>query len=145
MNYDLLEKNKAALLFAGVTIFFAVIFAASQNGSPDYLLADRSGSEREVVAQQVDTNSTRNMQPEIADFAPDSELIDDTSGFNPDPSSTSDIATLRIDPGQTGEEADAQFEQARPQSNRTDGDPVSDVRLQPQNNLPFSRKDLVRR
>ena len=144
MNYDLLEKNKAALLFAGVTIFFAVIFAASQSRSPDYLLADRAGPEREVVAQQVDTNSARNTQPEISDFAPDSELIDDTNGFDPDPSSTSDIATLRIDPGQTGEEADAQFEQARPQSSRADGDPVSDVRLQPENNLPFGRKDLVR-
>ena len=98
MSRLLFENSKAALGFAGVIIFGAVVFA----GSSDVVGGDDRAETSEVaqtvanpqkVAQKPSPRAAQQSAPVFGDFAPDEDLIDDASGIDPVPEMGGEIVS----------------------------------------------------
>ncbi len=89
----LFENHKAALVFAGVTLFGAAIFVESRSASePKDIEVANKVEPREQKPAEVSTSSETQLsewyegdEPVIDDFVPDDELIDEANGFDPTP------------------------------------------------------------
>lgn len=98
MSRLLFENSKFALGFAGVTLAGAAIFAATSDnsnllgGDADEPVEVTGPSEDAPIEQrQPRATETADIDPEMAGFATDEQLINDTAGFDPAPSEIGEI------------------------------------------------------